>query len=330
MFHRSSSARVVALLALCGAAVSVGATKPAPIAASMPSVIAADLPLTQDYVSYEYVHEDSSATPASSNERADRINTGTSRSAHSDRSITDDSEPDSEPRAIINSLPMLPEDFVLPSEREDEQLIPEISVDYSITDPESKWVIVNKAIAMDPLDFEPTDMRVPKISIMTDNDLLNDEAATALEELNAAVTAATGKSLVMLSAYRSYEYQVSLYNRFSRQFGQDHADAVSAQPGHSEHQTGWAVDVGQKGNSCITQVCFGDTATGQWIAAHAWKHGFIIRYPLGETDVTGFSYEPWHLRYVGEELAAHMHQEDIATLEEAFKVGPAPDYLAAD
>ncbi|MBD4644500.1 D-alanyl-D-alanine carboxypeptidase family protein, partial [Xanthomonas citri pv. citri] len=82
--------------------------------------------------------------------------------------------------------------------------------------------------------------------------------------------------------------------------GRAEADRVSARPGYSEHQTGLAWDVGDAATpTCDLEACFGDTAAGRWVAAHAAEHGFVIRYPAGAEDETGFAHEPWHLRYVG-------------------------------
>ena len=78
--------------------------------------------------------------------------------------------------------------------------------------------------------------------------------------------------------------------------------------------------------SCSLEVCFADTPEGQWVAANAWRFGFLLRYPEGLTPITGFDYEPWHFRYVGPELAAELHETGTRTLEEFFGLPPAPDY----
>lgn len=100
---------------------------------------------------------------------------------------------------------------------------------------------------------------------------------------------------------------------------------VSARPGHSEHQTGLAVDlVTPASPDCDFEVCFAETPGGQWLAANAWRYGFIIRYQSG-SDITGYSPEPWHLRYVGKSLAAELRRTGVATLEEFFGI-PGGDY----
>jgi D-alanyl-D-alanine carboxypeptidase len=107
--------------------------------------------------------------------------------------------------------------------------------------------------------------------------------------------------------------------------GQKHADSVSARPGHSEHQTGLAADLGASSGECALRACFGDMPEGKWLAANAYRYGFIIRYQKGATPRTGYAYEPWHLRYVGKQLAAEMQRTSV-TLEEYFHLPAYPDY----
>ena len=109
------------------------------------------------------------------------------------------------------------------------------------------------------------------------------------------------------------------------QKGPEAADTASARPGHSEHQTGLAVDVGE-GSGCDLRVCFDGTATAAWVAEHGPEHGFVVRYPWGEHGTTGYWYEPWHLRYLGTERAQELARSGAATLEEFSGLPPAPDY----
>ena len=129
-----------------------------------------------------------------------------------------------------------------------------------------------------------------------------------------------------LSTYRSYSRQVDVYNGWVSSLGQEGADLTSAQPGYSEHQTGWAMDLGAVPAQCDLDQCFAQTSQGAWLAAHSWEYGFIIRYPDGYTPITGYEYEPWHVRYVGLALAAEMHNTGVMTLEEMFDLPAAPDY----
>jgi D-alanyl-D-alanine carboxypeptidase len=132
---------------------------------------------------------------------------------------------------------------------------------------------------------------------------LRSVTSSALSQLTSAASSA-GIGLKTISSYRSYATQVSTYNKWVNQSGQAAADTFSARPGHSEHQTGLAVDVGASNNSsCDLETCFGNTAEGKWVAANAQNYGFIIRYPNGKDAITGYQYEPWHLRYVGVDVA---------------------------
>lgn len=181
---------------------------------------------------------------------------------------------------------------------------------YSTDDPSSIWVIVNKQRPLDPLAYEPSDL----VSIGNGH-RLRQEAATALQQLIGAAKA-EGHAIAGLSGYRSYSRQQTVYNREVATYGQAVADTQSAKPGYSEHQTGLAVDVG--GGGCNIDDCFGNTKEGKWVAANAYKYGFIVRYVPGKEDVTGYRAEPWHIRYIGVELATEMRESNIQTLEEFF------------
>ncbi|KZX19666.1 D-alanyl-D-alanine carboxypeptidase family protein [Rathayibacter tanaceti] len=130
----------------------------------------------------------------------------------------------------------------------------------------------------------------------------------------------------MQSAYRSYETQVSVYAGWVSSRGQAGADATSARPGHSEHQTGWAVDVVGASGTCALEICWGDTAEGKWVGANAHRFGFLVRYKPETTPITGYESEPYHLRYVGTELSHYLHDAGIPTLERLFGLPDAPDY----
>ena len=140
-----------------------------------------------------------------------------------------------------------------------------------------------------------------------------------------AAASADGVYLRMISGYRSYDTQVSVYGGFVANYGQAFADTTSARPGHSEHQTGLSVDF-DGADGCILDTCFGETAAGLWLAEHAAEYGFTERYPAGLEHITGYMYEPWHYRYVGAELALELQAQGILTLEEFFGLPAAPDY----
>ncbi|MEL7978257.1 M15 family metallopeptidase [Isoptericola sp. F-RaC21] len=192
-------------------------------------------------------------------------------------------------------------------------------------DPADPTVLVNKAHPVTPRDWAPGDLVRPDVTALGEHDRLRADAARALERLAAAAQRATGHELVLASGYRSADYQRRLYARYVDEHGRRAADTFSARPGFSEHQTGLAADVAE---ADTPYTRFGSTETGRWVAAQAWRYGFVVRYPRGERAVTGYSPEPWHLRYVGTELTTGMHLAGTATLEEAFGVAPAPDYPA--
>ena len=137
---------------------------------------------------------------------------------------------------------------------------------------------------------------------------LNSQAYQAYLQLKNDA-AANGFDMPLLSGFRSYETQRGLYNRYCSEYGQAAADTFSARPGTSEHQTGLAMDVG------MIEDWYGETAAGQWLAANCYKYGFIIRYPQGKQHITGYKYEPWHIRYLGVEVATSVYNSGL-TLEE--------------
>lgn len=201
---------------------------------------------------------------------------------------------------------------------------------YSTTDPASIWVVVNKQHPLTPKAYAPNDLVVPNIplrsSITSDEKQLRAEPARELEQLVRAA-AAEGLQLNLQSGYRSYNFQVNLYNSYVRQQGQAAADRTSARPGYSEHQTGFAVDLGSiQQPGCNVEKCYGDTKEGKWLAANAHTYGFIIRYTEDKESTTGYDYEPWHLRYVGSTLAREMHSKSIETLEEFFEISGGTKY----
>lgn len=200
---------------------------------------------------------------------------------------------------------------------------------YSLTDPTSIWAIVNKQRQLNPADYAPGDLVNPAIPLRLDPSneemKLRAEAAKALKTLSEAA-AAQGLHLMLASGYRSYQLQVTVYGAEVRTNGQAAADQESARPGYSEHQTGLAADLEPVNRQCEIATCFANLPEGQWLAANAYKYGFIIRYQQDKRAVTGYTYEPWHVRYIGASLAGEMHRRGISTLEEFFRTGAAPQY----
>jgi len=135
---------------------------------------------------------------------------------------------------------------------------------------------------------------------------MREDAASALEEMFAAAKA-DGINLSIVSGYRSYSKQSTIYSRKKASQGQEEADRVSARPGTSEHQLGLAMDLAKKGSSQLN-TRFGTTKEGMWVSANAHRFGFIVRYLEDYEDVTGYMYEPWHVRYVGTEHAQKLYE----------------------
>ena len=134
------------------------------------------------------------------------------------------------------------------------------------------------------------------------------EAQAAFNEMQADAKKA-GYSLSIVSGFRSYSYQNQLYTNYVARDGKAAADTYSARAGHSEHQTGLAMDINYAG------AWFNNTPEAKWIAENCVRYGFIIRYPLGKEDITGYQYESWHVRYLGKELAKEVADSGL-TLEE--------------
>ncbi|KGP72710.1 D-alanyl-D-alanine carboxypeptidase family protein [Pontibacillus yanchengensis] len=189
-----------------------------------------------------------------------------------------------------------------------------------IQNPENQLALVNKDNYL-PSSYTPELVR-PKVDFVFGDQKLNKalmrpEAANHLEELfNAA--AEDGINILATSGYRSYERQQTLFQQEVEESGREAAEEVVAIPGSSEHQSGLAMDITSPSVDYHLVQRFGDTEAGQWLEENAYKYGFILRYPQGKKDVTGYQYEPWHFRYVGKAYAEIIHNNNI-TLEEYFQ-----------
>ncbi|MEO6942024.1 MAG: M15 family metallopeptidase [Terrimesophilobacter sp.] len=196
---------------------------------------------------------------------------------------------------------------------------------YSIDDPLSQWVINDKLRPLNPINYAPPDLVVTPVKHLS-APLMRPPAADAMVQMFAAAAAEGAGQLQIQNSYRSYSTQLSLHQTLVNQLGKAAADAQSARAGYSEHQTGWTADVAAYPSKCNIQECFGTTPQGEWIAANAWRFGFVIRYPQGKQQITGYIYEPWHVRWVGTYLSTELHNTGVLTLEEFFGLPPAPDY----
>lgn len=181
-----------------------------------------------------------------------------------------------------------------------------------VTNPEAIDVLVSKQRAIAP-DYEPDDLVVPNVRFHQSNATvkqLRQEAATALEELFGAADQA-GYTLYAVSGFRPYSMQANIYQNHISTYGETYANAVSAPPGKSEHQTGWVMDITSASAGYDLVEAFGEMPEGIWVAENAHLYGFIVHYEKGKEDITGYSYEPWHLRYLGKELAQKVYESGL-------------------
>lgn len=176
-----------------------------------------------------------------------------------------------------------------------------------IETPSALDVLINKQNKL-PENYIPNNLILIDLPQLNNRKhYLVDVAYVALKELIKEANQ-NNHTIVIVSAYRSYQTQKSIYNNYVQRSGQSKADTYSARPGHSEHQSGLAVDVSTLSlNGSLTQK-FGDTPQGKWLAQNAHRYGFILRYPKNKSSITGYMYEPWHFRYVDVEIATAVYQ----------------------
>ena len=182
-----------------------------------------------------------------------------------------------------------------------------------IDNPYDYLVLVNKNNKLDSL-FIPNDLEEINLKFANKDKKLRGDARIAFEKLSNDAYK-KGLKIIVVSAFRAYSYQKNLYNKYVIENGLDYADRCSARAGHSEHQTGLAIDIMGSNNDYNK---FHESKEFNWMINNAHKYGFILRYPKGKEHITGFKYEPWHYRYVGIEAASIIHEKKI-TLEEYIK-----------
>lgn len=172
--------------------------------------------------------------------------------------------------------------------------------------PGSTNVLCNKYNAV-PEDYTPEDLvTIPKKYHINDGkEYLIAKRLLEAYELMYQVAKDEGLDLKIASAYRSYNTQEYLYNKYSTRHGKEKADTFSARPGHSEHETGLAIDFSP------IRTSFEDTEEFNWLMNNAYQYGFLLRYPNDKENVTGYKYEPWHFRYVGKDIARIVYDEKI-------------------
>jgi D-alanyl-D-alanine carboxypeptidase len=190
-----------------------------------------------------------------------------------------------------------------------------INLEEEISDPNSIAVLVNKEYSIG--EYVPDDLVTVEVSTVLENPEVWQMRAEAAEALKEMFEAAAEEEIILhsRSGYRSYQTQVQLFNNYAATHGEEEANKFSSRPGHSEHQTGLSMDVTSESVNFQLTEAFGETKEGQWVAENAHDFGFIIRYPKGKSDITGYIYEPWHIRYLGEELATAVYDSGL-TYEE--------------
>ena len=174
-----------------------------------------------------------------------------------------------------------------------------------ITNPDDILVLVNKNNKLSE-DYIPKVLEAIDINYAMEEKYVRKEVKSAFEAL-AKKAKEEGYQIVAVSAFRSYSYQDELYHSYVKTSGKAYADRCSARPGHSEHQTGLAIDVMGENQDYNK---FAETKEFQWMLKHAHEYGFILRYPEKFEDVTGFKYEPWHYRYVGIDAAKKIKEKN--------------------
>ena len=182
---------------------------------------------------------------------------------------------------------------------------------------ESLLILVNKTHPL-PDTYMPEDLVEVNVTfaenVYPERKQLRVPAAEALEKMFEGALA-DGIELIAVSGFRSYHTQAVIYEKRLEQAGQEYVDVYIAQPGCSEHQSGLAMDLGTQDSHDLTEA-FADTEAYAWLSGHAAEYGFLVRYPKDGTESTGYAYEPWHVRFVGE--AAKEIAESGLTLEDWY------------
>ena len=179
-----------------------------------------------------------------------------------------------------------------------------------INNPENLLVLVNKNNKLNEY-YVPSDLELINDKYSLSDKYLRKEARINFEKLSYDASK-EGFKIIAVSTYRSYDYQDKLYNNYVKEKGFHYANLCSAKAGHSEHQTGLAVDVMGSNNDYDE---FESSIEFPWMKKNAHKYGFILRYPKGKEYITGFKYEPWHYRYVGRNIATYIYENNL-TFEE--------------
>ena len=277
---------------------------------------------TKDDTSEEAKQEDNSSDAATQEDQESSDETKKEEQQKDDKASENKTEdnkdestnkPDSSSQDPEQEKPSKPED-----ETPDVDKSADAKADLSL----GNLVVVNKKYSL-PIDYKPSDLVVPDVSFsyagVLEQSYMRAPAAKQMEKMFAAAKK-EGVTLNAVSGFRSGERQKVLYNNYVARDGKAAADQYSARPGHSEHQTGLVFDISAPSVGNGLTAALGDTKEGKWIANNAAKYGFIVRYDRGFQSRTGYTYEPWHIRYVGVDVATQI-KNNGQTLEEYMKVG---------
>lgn len=175
---------------------------------------------------------------------------------------------------------------------------------------EELLVLINKKISL-PESFIPNNLvSLENLVSAYPGAQLKSEAASALKEMFEVAKQEKGLTFTVVSAYRSYKDQSKVFNGWVASAGLSSAESFSARPGHSQHQLGTAVDIGVPGLASFSEA-FGSSAEGIWLTENSYKFGYILSYPKGKDKMTGYSYEPWHFRYIGKDNAQRLQNSGL-------------------
>nr|WP_326188246.1 D-alanyl-D-alanine carboxypeptidase family protein [Exiguobacterium indicum] len=267
----------------------------------------------EDNSSDAATQEDQESSDETKKEEEQKDDTPASENKTEDKKDESTDKPDSSSQDPEQEKPSKPED-----ETPDVDKSAEAKADLSL----GNLVVVNKKYSL-PIDYKPSDLVVPNVSFsysgVLEQSYMRAPAAKQMEKMFAAAKK-EGVTLNAVSGFRSGERQKVLYNNYVARDGKAAADQYSARPGHSEHQTGLTFDISAPSVGNGLTAALGDTKEGKWIANNAAKYGFIVRYDRGFQSRTGYTYEPWHIRYVGVDVATQI-KNNGQTLEEYMKVG---------
>ncbi len=268
----------------------------------------------EDKSSEETTKEDQGSSDETTKDEAEKKDdSATSENKTEDKKDESTDKPDSSSQDPEQEKPSKPED-----ETPDVDKSADAKADLSL----GMLVVVNKKYSL-PIDYKPSDLVVPNVSFsysgVLEQSYMRAPAAKQMEKMFAAAKK-EGVTLNAVSGFRSGARQKVLYNNYVARDGKAAADQYSARPGHSEHQTGLTFDISSPSVGNGLTAALGDTKEGKWIANNAAKYGFIVRYDRGFQSRTGYTYEPWHIRYVGVDVATQI-KNNGQTLEEYMKVG---------